>query len=86
MGVPETSLNESCKTQGNQPQSNKIFGNFSHKLINGIGNYKRGKEVETKYISLDPFVDRKNSTRTDGDIRKFQTNIHKEDMRADFRQ
>lgn len=42
--------------------------------------------IGTKYINLDPFADRKHSTRTDGDIRKFQANLYNEDMRADFRQ
>lgn len=34
------------------------------------------------YAYIDPFVDRKNSTRTDGELRKFQSTMIKEDMRG----
>jgi hypothetical protein len=67
------SPNENYRTNLSSQNSNKVFTHF-----------RNTKEVETKYITLDPFADRKHSTRTDGDIRKFQTNLYNEDMRADF--
>jgi hypothetical protein len=67
------SPNENYRTNLSNQNSNKVFCHF-----------KNMKEVETKYITLDPFADRKHSTRTDGDIRKFQTTFYNEDMRADF--
>lgn len=41
--------------------------------------------METKYITLDPFADRKHSTRTDGDIRKLQMQADSEDLCAGFK-
>ena len=48
--APETSLNESCKTQGNHPSSSKAFGKIPsmREANKALGGYKRGKEVETK--------------------------------------
>jgi hypothetical protein len=67
--LPENNLNESCKTQGQILTKSKENSYFQSSNPH-FG--KNGKPVQTKYISLDPFADRKHSTRTDGEIRQFQ--------------
>ena len=80
---PDTSLTESCKAIVSIPIKTQLSGQNSNKQFGKL--FKRNKEVETKYISLDPFADRKHSTRTDGDISNFHIISNKEDMRAEIR-
>ena len=81
---PDTSLSDSWKAIISMPAKSQLSNQHSSKQFGKL--FKRNKEVETKYISLDPFADRKHSTRTDGDINTFHVSSNKEDMRTDAKQ